>query len=98
MMVKSAWLTLAPRDSVLSTRFECERTHTCILSNVRFGRSIQLSTEGSPVSPTNGIRSKVVVKRDESLAVQRRGQINYLPFCGGVSDEVRPGPAINRNT
>lgn len=36
---------------------------------------------------TNGIGPKVLIEGDKSLAVQRRGQINYLPFWGRVINE-----------
>ena len=55
------------------------------------------ATDGSPVSPTDGIRPKVIVKRDESLAVQRCGQIDYLPFWRGVSNGEGTGTGNQRD-
>lgn len=71
-----------------------ERVTTYMYSAKRALRSVNLNcTDASSTIPTDGIRAEVVVEGDEGLAVQRRGQVDYLPFWRQVNNDDDQGRA-----
>ena len=65
-----------------------ERVTAYMYSAKRALRSVNLAGTGaSLILPTDGIRTEIVIKRDDGLAIQRRGQVDYLPFWRQVRSE-----------